>query len=89
MLIRVQNSIKDFFAAPRISPATIPWFILGAAFFALGILTFNLGYFQDDWHHVYYFFNTGFRGIHQFLFQDSRPLAYVTFGASLSRFLAF
>ena len=79
MLTHIQTSLKDFFAVPRISSRTIPWFISGIAFFALGILTLNLGYFQDDWHHVYYFFNAGFQGIRQFLFMDSRPLAYIVY----------
>lgn len=84
MLTRIQTSLKDLFAVPRISPRTIPWFIFGIAFFALGITTLNLGYFQDDWHHVYYFFNAGFQGIRQFLFVDSRPLAYVVYDTLFS-----
>jgi hypothetical protein len=55
----------------------ILFLILGIAFLAFGIKTFGLGYFHDDWHHVYYSYYFGLDGLKQFLFFDSRPFAYI------------
>jgi hypothetical protein len=79
MLTRIQTSLKGFFSVSRIPPGTIPWFIFGAAFFALGMLTLNLGFFQDDWNHVYAFSQGGFDAVRRLMFFDSRPLLHILF----------
>ena len=48
-------------------------------FFSFGILLARLGYFQDDWHHVFYAYWQGAAGLKGFLFQDSRPFAYIIY----------
>ncbi|MDX9991340.1 MAG: hypothetical protein RBS68_04760 [Anaerolineales bacterium] len=52
---------------------------------ALGLLAFGtfipwLGFYQDDWHHVYYFSQEGLAGLRRFLFFDSRPFAIAVYG---------
>jgi hypothetical protein len=54
-------------------------FIFLVCFFSFGILLSRLGYFQDDWHHVFYAYWQGAAGLKGFLFQDSRPFAYVIY----------
>jgi hypothetical protein len=81
MLTRIQTSLKEFFSIPRISSRTIPWFIFGIAFFALGILTLNLGYFQDDWNHIYAFSQGGFDAVRRLMFFDGRPLLHILFNS--------
>ena len=54
-------------------------FIFLVCFFSFGILLSRLGYFQDDWHHVFYAYWQGVAGLKSFLFQDSRPFAYVIY----------
>jgi len=48
-------------------------------FFSFGILLSRLGYFQDDWHHVFYDYWQGAAGLKDFLFYDSRPFAYIVY----------
>ena len=74
---KLTTSIDEFISRRSISPGAISFLILGIAFLAFGIRTFNLGYFHDDWHHVYYAYNFGLEGLKQFLFFDSRPFAYI------------
>jgi len=54
-------------------------FIFVVCFFSFGILLARLGYFQDDWHHVFYAYWQGSQGLKDFLFSDSRPFAYVVY----------
>lgn len=56
-----------------------PVLLFATCFFAFGILLARLGYFQDDWHHVYYAFAEGSGGLSRFLFTDSRPLAFIVY----------
>ncbi|MBI1793542.1 MAG: hypothetical protein HYR70_05070 [Chloroflexi bacterium] len=79
MLKNLRNSITTFFDKPRLRLGTVPVLIVGIAFLALGLLTLNLGFFQDDWPHVYYFSRASFDGLRQFLLNDSRPLAFVVY----------
>ena len=57
----------------------VPIFIFLVCFFSFGILLSRLGYFQDDWHHVFYAYWQGAAGLKNFLFHDSRPFAYVIY----------
>lgn len=58
---------------------------------AFGVKTFGLGFFHDDWHHIYYAYYYGLEGLKQFLFFDSRPFAHVAYWPlfSLIGFSAF
>jgi hypothetical protein len=67
------------FKKNRFSTNTIPIFIFGVSLIAFGVLTFNLGFFQDDWHHVYYYSQEGFKSLQHFLFLDGRPLAFIVY----------
>lgn len=67
------------FSEISISQKTIPWFLLGAAVLSFGLLIPWLGFYQDDWHHIYYFSKGGAEGLRQFLFMDSRPFAFLVY----------
>ncbi len=67
---------------------TIPIFIFGVCFFSFGILMSRLGYFQDDWHHVFYDYWQGAEGLRSFLLHDSRPFAFIVY-AFFFRILGF
>ncbi len=56
-----------------------PLLLFVTCFFTFGILMAGLGFFQDDWHHVYYAFSEGADGLTRFLFTDSRPLAFMVY----------
>jgi len=58
---------------------TVAVFIFLVCFFSFGILLSRLGFFQDDWHHVFYDYWQGATGLRNFLFHDSRPFAYVVY----------
>ena len=65
-----------------------PILIFVGCFFLFGIRLSSLGYFQDDWHHVYYAYYEGTEGLKNFFYTDSRPLAYGLYGL-LFRVLGF
>ena len=69
LVLTVQNLKPTFSWA-------IPAILFAACFFSHGILLSSLGYFQDDWHHVYYAYHEGADGLKNFFFTDSRPFAY-------------
>lgn len=58
------------------------------SFFSFGLLLSRLGFFQDDWHHVFYAYEQGVPGLKRFLFVDSRPFAYIVY-AFFFRVLGF
>lgn len=62
----------------KIRENNIPYELIpvGVGLLALGILIPWLGFYQDDWHHVYYFLHEGPSGLQRFLFFDSRPFSY-------------
>ena len=74
---KLKATITEFADRHTLSPCTIPVLIFGIALLAFGIKTLGLGYFHDDWHHVYYDDYFGAEGLKQFLFFDSRPFAYI------------
>jgi len=55
---------------------TAPFLLFLACFFCFGLMLSKLGFFQDDWHHVYYAYHEGIQGLKSFFYTDSRPLAY-------------
>ncbi len=68
---RMKNVVFPAWAAPVA--------IFSVCFFCFGVLLSRLGYFQDDWHHVYYAYWGGAEGLKRFLFTDSRPLAFLVY----------
>lgn len=69
------KKLKDI----TVSKKTIPWFLLLTSILSFGLLIPSLGFYQDDWHHVFYFSQGGTDGLKQFLFTDSRPFAYLIY----------
>ena len=84
MLHRVRDSARRFLYRQPLTPNSIPVLIFGIALFAFSIKTLDQGFFHDDWHHVYYAKNYGAEGLKQFLFYDSRPLAYFVYAPLFS-----
>lgn len=79
------HQIKTTYFSPSLMA---PILIFLGCFFLFGIWLSNLGYFQDDWHHVYYAYHEGTEGLKNFFYADSRPLAYGLYGL-LFRVLGF
>jgi hypothetical protein len=71
------DRLKTIHFSPSLSA---PALIFLGCFFLFGIWLSNLGYFQDDWHHVYYAYHEGTEGLKNFFYTDSRPLAYGLYG---------
>ena len=71
--------MNKFFNKISFSKKTIPWFLLGLSVISFGLLTPWLGFYQDDWHHIFYFSQGGAQGLKDFLFTDSRPFAYLIY----------
>ena len=80
MYHRIKNNVLTYVSLHRLNPGAILFLIIGIAFFAFSIKTLNLGYFNDDWHHIYYAYENGVAGLKQFLFFDSRPLGFLVYG---------
>jgi hypothetical protein len=49
--------------------------------FSFGILLSGLGFFQDDWHHVFYAYWQGAAGLQRFLQTDRGPFAWPVYAA--------
>ena len=47
--------------------------------FCFGILLSKLGFFQDDWHHVFYAYWQGAEGLQRFLLADRGPFAWIIY----------
>ena len=58
-----------------------PTLIFLVCVFSFGIVLSRLGYFQDDWHHVFYAFWQGSAGLQRFLLADRGPFAWVVYAA--------
>lgn len=68
----------------RVKSASLPvWaapiFTLLVCIFAFGIVLSRLGFFQDDWHHVFYAYWQGDQGLQRFLLADRGPFAWVVY----------
>lgn len=61
-----------------------PFLLIALALLAFGILIPWLGFYQDDWHHIYYFNQEGIEGLGRFLFFDSRPFAIAVYAPLFS-----
>jgi hypothetical protein len=72
----------------RFTEKSAPFALLAAMLLAYGLLIPWLGFYQDDWHHVYYAYARGVGSLWELLNYDGRPFAgwvYVT-GFSLLGF---
>jgi hypothetical protein len=56
-----------------------PTFIFLVCVFSFGIVLSRLGFFQDDWHHVFYAYWQGDQGLQRFLLADRGPFAWVVY----------
>jgi hypothetical protein len=65
-----------------------PLLAFAVCVFCFGILLSRLGYFQDDWHHVFYAYWQGAEGLQRFLLTDRGPFAWPVY-AGLFRILGF
>ncbi|PWH12386.1 MAG: hypothetical protein DDG60_13425 [Anaerolineae bacterium] len=71
------QKFSNVFLSFRLSSSFKVFLLLfGVSFFLFGVLLSHLGFFQDDWHHVYYAYHEGVSGLKNFFYTDSRPLAY-------------
>jgi hypothetical protein len=80
----VLRRFGDFRLAEWISPLLI----LLVCFFSFGLLLSRLGFFQDDWHHVFYAYWQGAAGLQRFLLADRGPFAWIVY-AFFFRILGF
>ncbi|HEY5984687.1 MAG TPA: hypothetical protein VIU38_14570 [Anaerolineales bacterium] len=53
--------------------------VLTVCLYAFGILLARLGYFQDDWHHIFEAYWYGSSGLRSFLLGDRGPFAYLIY----------
>jgi hypothetical protein len=65
-----------------------PLLAFAVCIFCFGILLSRLGYFQDDWHHVFYAYWQGAEGLQRFLLADRGPFAWPVY-AVFFRILGF
>ncbi len=63
----------------KFSSKTIPLALIAVCVAAFGLLIPFLGFYQDDWHPVYYGFSRGLSSLWELFFYDSRPFAAAIF----------
>jgi len=59
----------------KISIKTVPFALFTVCIFAFGLLIPFLGFYQDDWHPVFYGFARGVRSLWELFLFDNRPFA--------------
>lgn len=59
----------------RFATKTIPLALFTISVVAFGFLIPWLGFYLDDWHHIYFGYSRGFSGLWQLFLYDSRPFA--------------
>jgi hypothetical protein len=57
------------------SGKTFPLAIAGVLFIAFGLVITNLGFYQDDWHHLYFGHTLGLARLWDMFLYDGRPFA--------------
>lgn len=69
----------------------IPFVIVAICFLAFGVLIPYLGFYQDDWHPVFYGFSRGIDRLWELFLYDNRPFASIIYiiGFSLLGFKPF
>ncbi|HSR21471.1 MAG TPA: hypothetical protein VLL49_11205 [Anaerolineales bacterium] len=70
------RSLAQKLGTPGLADWTGPGLILAVCVFCFGILLSRLGYFQDDWHHVFFAYWEGAEGLKRFLLTDRGPFAW-------------
>ena len=73
------NFLHLFSKKIKFTSKNYPWFLFAIGVFAFGILAPTLGFYQDDWNHIYYFSQGGAAGIESVYFRDSRPFAHALY----------
>jgi len=68
---KIHNSLSHIVFPAWTVPAAI--FLLGAL--SYGLVLSRLGYFQDDWHHIYALASGGTQSLQELLLHDTRPFA--------------
>jgi hypothetical protein len=63
----------------RISPKTLPLALALICILAFGLLIPFLGFYQDDWHPVYYGYSRGLSSLWELFLYDGRPFAAAVF----------
>ena len=66
----------------RFSEWSIPFALLAICVLAFGLLITRLGFYQDDWHFLYYAYTRGAAGLTELLNYDGHPLATPLYIAS-------
>jgi hypothetical protein len=69
------KKLFDIFNRIHFTEKSVPWVLLTACVLAFGLLTSQLGFFQDDWNYVFNHYLFGAEGINDFLSYDARPFA--------------
>ena len=72
----IMNYLRKYFT---FRDKNFPWALLGISLLAFGVLIPWLGFYQDDWHHVFYYSQGGAEGLKNYLFTDSRPFSYLIY----------
>ncbi len=80
--LRVMRNIRS--VSGKLGEISLPeWsalvFIFAVCFYCFGVLLARLGYFQDDWHHIFQGYWYGAEGLRRFLLTDRGPFAYLVY----------
>lgn len=75
---KIQSSLQKM----QIPDWGIPVGLLGVCLLAYGLLISRLGYYQDEWHFIYYAYTRGAAGLTELLNFDGHPLAAPLYIAS-------
>jgi hypothetical protein len=67
-----------------ISDKTIPLAFLVILFVAFGLFITQLGFYQDDWHHIYFAHSLGLNRLWEMFLYDGRPAAATLYIAGFS-----
>ena len=76
------------FEEARLIEWIAPALIFAVCLFCFGILLSRLGFFQDDWHHVFFAYWQGAAGLRRFLATDRGPFAWPVY-AGLFKLLGY
>ncbi len=72
----MKKRILSFYDQLTLPNWFVPIILLGVSFVAFGLLSSRLGFYMDDWHHVYYMYTRGASGLRKMLLDGSnRPYA--------------
>jgi hypothetical protein len=71
----VAAKIHTYLQRIKLTPKSIPIALLAANVLAFGLLIPFLGYYQDDWHFVYYAYTRGAQGLWELFNYDGHPFS--------------